>query len=486
MTILPVIATIVTLQLARHWFAIRYVLAGVPAFLILVGIGIAALASLSGVAELAFTIVIAGALALDLLPAARREPMMKLDWRAIAKTIERHARPGDVVIAGEAWSITSLGYYLRDLPPGVEFTGLRDVPSVIRAQNKARASWMVTTGIWEYGPVRDWMARYPILLSSPIESFRLHFAPNAGEFVRTRALPEEIRTMAAAAGDDLLLDIGDRDDLMLGGVWGTREGSPGDRFRWALAKDVSVTFPIRGARTRPIRVLAMPVTHPGLPPQTLTLLLNGRVAGVVTMNPYLDDYSFVAPAALWRDGINVLTFSFGRATTPASLIPGSTDQRTLAAAMHRVLIGDPSRAQAPVYAPRLASAALLDVRCGVSDGRTRFDPAQYNRAGVEALLARLGFDPVESWPHVASGEYTIEQIANTAALDNACTDPATFVEHAFATLLARPPNSVERRDLGARMRTGSTRSQIVDRILRNDGFRESVLRVAPETPPARR
>jgi hypothetical protein len=222
----------------------------------------------------------------------------------------------------------------------------------------------------------------------------------------------------------------------------------------------------------------MPVTHPSLPPQTMTLSLNGGVVGKVTMNSYLDDYTFIAPAALWRAGINVLTFSFGRATTPASLVPGSTDRRTLAAALHRVLIGDPSRAQAPMYAPRLASASLLDVRCGVSEERTHFDHDHYDRQGVEALLARLGFDPTESWPRVAAGELTIEQIANTAALDNSCVDAMTFIEHAFAALLARSPNSVERRDLLARMRTGASRSQIVGRILRADGFRGSVLRVA--------
>ncbi len=486
MTLLPVVAAVVTLQVVKHWFAIRYVLAGTPAFLILVGIGIAAVASLSGIAELGLTIVVVGLLVFDLAPAARREPMMKLDWRSIAKTIEQHARPGDVVIAGEDWSIGPLGFYLRNLPPGVKFTGLRDVPSVVRASSKAKASWMVTTGVWGYGEVREWMGRYPILLSSPIESFRLHFAPNAGEFVRNRALPEEIRTMAAAAPEDLLLDIGGRDDLMLGGAWGTREGSPGDQFRWALAKDVSVTFPVHDAQTRQIRVLANPVTHASLSPQTMTLSLNGGVVGTVTMNSYLDDYTFIAPAALWRGGINVLTFSFARATAPASLNPGSTDQRTLAAAIHRVLIGDPGRAREPMYPPRLASASLLYVRCGVRETSSRFDRAKYDRQGVQALLARLGFDPVEAWPHVAAGEYTIEQIANTAALDNACVDPRTFIENAFSTILDRPPNSVERRDLAARMRTGTTRSRIVALILRDDGFRESVLRAAPEAARGRR
>ena len=110
----------------------------------------------------------------------------------------------------------------------------------------------------------------------------------------------------------------------------------------------------------------------------------------------------------------------------------------------------------------------------MSEAGTHFDPAAYDRRGVQALLARLGFDPVESWPRVAAGDVTIEQLANTLALDNSCVDEMTFLEHAFAVLLQRPPNSVQRRDLGALMRTGTTRSRIVSLILRDDGFRESI------------
>src|SRR5437763_1375314 len=77
---------------------------------------------------------------------------------------------------------------------------------------------------------------------------------------------------------------------------------------------------------------------------------------------------------------------------------------------------------------------------------------------------------------VTAGDTTIEELANTAALDNACVDPASFVDRAFAALLARSPNSVEKRDLLARMRTGASRPQIVARILRAEGFRQSVCR----------
>jgi len=475
MAVLPVAFAVVTLHAVGHWFAVRYVIAGLPAFLVLAGIGIAALSSLAGRAELAFTIVIAAALAFDLVPAARREPMLKLDWRAIASALERHARPGDVIIAGEPWSTVSLGYYLRDLPPGVKFSGLWELPTAVKAVKQANAAWLVSAGLWGYGSVREWMCGYPLLLSSPLENFRMHFAPSASEFVRHRAAAEDIRAMAYATGDaPLLLNVGGTDDLLLSGSWGTREGSGGDAFRWVTGREASVTFPYRGTRARTIQVQAMPLTNPSLAPQTMRVSLNGGVAGEVTMKPYSSDYTIPAPALLWRDGLNVLTLTFGRATAPATLDRSLNDQRTLAAAVARIVIDDPSRARPPMHSVRLASSPLLDVRCVSRGERSRFDRREYDRTGVEALLARLGFDPVEAWPRVAAGDYTIEEIANTAALDNACADPQSFLDRAFAALLARSPNLVEKRDLLARMRTGSSRSQIVARILRADGFRQSV------------
>jgi hypothetical protein len=400
---------------------------------------------------------------------------MKVDWRSLAAVLKAHARSGDVIIAGQVWSGASMAYYLHDLPPGVRFMGLFDVKGAGSELQKARAGWLISSGPG-YNAVRDWMCRYPIVASSELEDLRVHFAPALSDFVLRHSNADELRAASYAAGDDVLLDVGDRDDLLLGGKWGTREGAPGDRFRWALEREVSITFPIRSAKARPITVTAMPVTHPNLGPQQMTLSLNGGVVGAVTMHGFLADYTLMAPAQLWRDGLNVLTITFSRATTPASLIPGSTDQRTLAAAMHHIVIGDASHARPPVEIPRLASASLLALRCASLDPRTNFDRRRYNRAGVEALLARLGFDPAEAWPQVAAGEYTIEQIANTTALDNSCTDAATFIERAFAALLARPPNSVERRDLAARMRTGTTRTKIVDLILHDDGFKESVSR----------
>ncbi|HEX3584252.1 MAG TPA: glycosyltransferase family 39 protein, partial [Thermoanaerobaculia bacterium] len=331
MAILPPLFSVAALKLFVHWFAIRYVIAGLPAFLILTGAGIAAVASFGGVAELAFTIVIAGALAFELVPIAQREPTLKVDWRAVAGTLKVHAKPGDLIIAGQMWSGASMAYYLHDLPPGVRFMGLFDVKGAAGELAKAKAGWLISSGPG-YSPVRDWMCRYPVVAASELEDFRLHFAPSVSDFVLRHSNADDERTASFAAGDDVLLDVGNRDDLLLGGKWGTREGEPGDRFRWALDREVSTAFAIHGVRTRTITVTAMPVTHPKLGPQVMTLWLNGKPFAYHTMADYLTDYRPGVPAAWWRDGVNVLTFHFKRATPPASLDPGSTDQRPLAAA----------------------------------------------------------------------------------------------------------------------------------------------------------
>ena len=223
MTILPPLFAVTALQLFGHWFAIRYVLAGLPAFLVLVGSGIAALTSLAGVAELAFTIVITGALAFELVPIARREPALKVDWRSLAAALKAHARPGDIIIAGQMWSGVSMAYYLHDLPPDVRFMGLFDVKGASSELAKRKAGWLISSG--PGNPVRDWMCRYPVVASSELEDLRVEFAPSVSDFVQRHSNAEEMRAAAYTATDDVLLDAGGRNDLLLGGKWGTGEGA---------------------------------------------------------------------------------------------------------------------------------------------------------------------------------------------------------------------------------------------------------------------
>src|SRR5207248_3051121 len=234
----------------------------------------------------------------------------------------RHVQPGDAVITAEQWSEVCLRYYLHRVPPRVHFGS---VYSVMLAEMYANVqpTWFLTAGEPEAPAVRDYICRYPLLAASELESFRLHYAPSLQHFVQHRAAAEDLRALAAALGPNLALHSGRDDELFRGDGWQGPEGAKGEEFRWATAKQASLLIPRNGARDRRVTVQALPLMHPSLPPQTMELSLNGRSLGTVTMTSRWRDYAFNAPAALWRDGLNALTFTFGRVTVPATLGPPS-------------------------------------------------------------------------------------------------------------------------------------------------------------------
>src|SRR5205823_3223254 len=100
----------------------------------------------------------------------------------------------------------------------------------------------------------------------------------------------------------------------------------------------AVTFPRWGARDRVVRMGLMPMDNPALPRQTARVSLNGRVFGELTLPPGWGEQALVAPAALWVNGLNTLSFDYGRAAAPAELDPKATDRRKLAAASAWIII----------------------------------------------------------------------------------------------------------------------------------------------------
>ena len=263
-------------------------------------------------------------------------------------------------------------------------------------------------------------------------------------------------------------------------IRGTPEAAGADAFRWVIAREATLTVPMRPIARR-ITIHALPMTHSSLPPQTMGLAINGQTVGKVAMENGWSDYAFVAPAAVWRSGLNELTLSFANAAAPVALDPKATDPRTLAASITRITIDDPALpprhdVRAPVFSTRFASGSLLAVRCPLRQRKSRFDPHDLDRAAVEAMIARLGLDPVSTWPLVANRRLTLEQVAEIAAFDSDCIGSSEFLEHAFEVLTMHSPNSVERRELLAQIRTGMPRIGIVSRIVSGDGFRRAVVK----------
>ncbi len=487
MALLPIVSAVVALAAIGHWFAERYVATALIGFVVLAGVGIADVGSrlsalgsrgarARGTGEpraesrepvaFALAALIAAAVAIDTWSIARHEPLLKLDWRAVGAALERRAGAGDTIVAAEQWSDVCVRYYTRRLPPGARIVGVADVKLAEMFANGGR-TWFVSAG-WGASTVRDWICRYPLLLASELEDFRLHYAPSLPDFVQHRAAAEDLRALAAALGPNVALHSGRDDELFRGDGWQGPEGPKGEEFRWATAKEASLRIPRGAPRDRRVVVHALPLSHPSLPAQTMTLSVNGTDAGTVSMTPEWRDYAFDAPAPLWREGLNELTFTFGRGTIPATI--GFSDPRPLAVCFGAVAITEsgPAHPPPPVVDIRLAGEPLFRMRCALPRKPTGW---RLREETTKSLFARLGFDPDPAWR-----ELRVEDAAAAVATESSCESDRAFLDRAFYVIAERNPNPGELADLLPRMQHGATRVEIAGRALRSLDVRRKLTR----------
>lgn len=452
MTVLPLAITLVALRLFDHFFAVRYVVPSVVGCVMLAGIGIAFLAQLLA---RRFAPLVAVAIAVIIAAqgwrSARTEPFQKLDWRGIAATLRQHVRPGDVILAAESWSDVSLRYYLGEIPnvrlirmAGVGIAGIV-VDETVR---ESHGAWLVTAGVSTDTSVRTWMCRYPVVLSSALENFRLHYAPSRGDFFQHRTRLPEQRAIAAALGA-----ITPDNDFAFGEGWANAEGS----FRWAVGKRATLILPVLQRRSHTIAFRAYPAA-----PQTMRVSLNGHAIGSIALADEWRDYSISAPAATWNEGLNRLALDFEK-----TVVPSANDRRELAVSFQRIAIDDMKDA----HVDTMRLAAFIDEQTAWRDTTTRFPPAALHRDRIEPLLGRLGIDPLLGWQKLAGGHVRLENLAETIADGSDCEDDRAFLHRAFAILLERPPDPTAERDLLRRLTNGATRAQVITRIVKSDEFR---------------
>jgi uncharacterized membrane protein len=490
MTILPAVFAVLPLAITGHFFATRYLAPSLIGFVLLAGTGITATGrglattvtrfSFRGGALTAsvLPLAIACAIAAQTWSTARREPFQKLDWRAIATALRLHVKPGDVIGPAESYSYLCLRYYLRDLPPDVHFVRLDLIPVAERWARSAPASWLITAGFGT--PVSQWMCRYPLLLASPLDGFRLHYVSPSGDFLHTRAGKAEQRAGSAVLGDrGFTLQMTRDDGFALTSGWADAEGSEESSNRWATGRRATLAFPRTGRRDRVIRFRAYPITDKVLPEQTMRISVNGTPAGDLTLAPHWLEYAVTVPAGQWNDGMNEITFEFGRAAAPAVLDPRSGDRRDLAVMFDWIAVDDVGftsineRRSLPPSV-RLATEHFLDARTAWRNTSTRFPSSRLRRDEVTQLLARLGFDPSTAWPQLAHGDVYLDDVVETIAYGS-CEDDPAFVRHAFAILLTRAPNDVERESLLRLLGSGASRVEIIGRLAKSDEFRARVL-----------
>jgi hypothetical protein len=309
--VLPTAIVVAAARATHHFFAIRYVISALPAYLLLVSVGVATIRR--------WNIVIAVLLAAIGWNAAIHDPFRKLDWRSIAAAIARHAHENDPVIADSDASAIAIGFYLRGLSPPLRVFNVRGsqmMGEVFAYQNTT--SWIVVAG--GESEFSRWACRFPIVLSSPIENFRLHYSPSAYYFLTDRSTPAEHRALLASFGGAPVLRFGPGEDGLLGDGWSAAEAEGGRYARWVIGNRALIAMP--GASGP----LDMEIS-PAISPQSVTIYINDKYIQKIALADGRTHYS--VPAG-WRSGINIIRFEFDRTTA---------GDPALAARMYAVGIG---------------------------------------------------------------------------------------------------------------------------------------------------
>lgn len=132
------------------------------------------------------------------------------------------------------------------------------------------------------------------------------------------------------------IDIGARDEYLIGGGWHDAERAGDITFRWA-ATPADVLIPLDHAAPLRLQIRAQAFNFAGAPPQILTVSVNGTRAQDVEVPPDWTTIALELDASYWRSGVNRVELAFSRATRPVDVGLGG-DTRPLAAAVDYVRI----------------------------------------------------------------------------------------------------------------------------------------------------
>ncbi len=469
MAILPIAVSVAALWKLRHWYSVRYIATALPAYLFLVAIGIVALLRLmlrgrTAVAVPVIALIAAGLIVREGWSSARTEPYRKLNWRVIAATIHEHAHARDAVVTTNDWSYVCLEFYLRRLPPRVRLISAGE--SASRASSVVAHNepvWIVSAGFHRPGDIGDWSCQYPVVLASPLESFRLHYASGIRHLLLNRLTPADTRALVARYPTHVM-HLGAESDFFLGGGWHGSEGVDGDVSRWTGPEPVSVMLIASAAVDHRLTLRMMPFDYRGAPPQIATISLNAAPLARVTLATGWHDYPFDVPRASWRDGVNYLTISFSRAEAPASLDPKSLDHRLLAGRFNMIVVTSRAAGKLADSLPELTRAFRInEPNDELLDQNTWWYGHPKKNLASAAFLARIGVDP--------SRRVAVDDIAETVAYDSDCLNDSDFLHIAYATILGRSLDTPGERYFTDALKKKETRVGVVRALVKSEEFR---------------
>jgi hypothetical protein len=471
MAVFPIAVSVVALWRLRHWYAVRYVATALPAYLLLAAIGITTLLRLvlrgrTAIAVPLVALIAAGFVIREGWPSARTEPYRKLNWRVIAATIHEHAHARDAVVTTNDWSYVCLDFYLRQLPPRVRLISAGE--SSVRAASVVahnKPVWIVSAGFHRPGDIGDWSCQYPVVLASPLESFRLSYAPSLRHLLLNRLTAADTRALVARFPSQVM-HLGSESDFFLGGGWYGSEGTGDEVARWTGKEPASVLLVASPAVDHRLLIRMMPFEYRGSPPQIATISLNAAPLARFTLTSGWHDYPFDVPGKRWRDGVNYLTISFARAEAPASLDPASGDHRPLAARLNMIAVTALDATRPSDTLPELTRTFRINEPGELLDENAWWYGGRHGAPASPAVLARIGVDPTRRVP--------VNDIAETVAYDSDCLNDSDFLHIAYATILNRPIDAAGERYFLAALNKKETRVGVVRALVDSEEFKKTM------------
>ncbi|HEX3578724.1 MAG TPA: DUF4214 domain-containing protein [Thermoanaerobaculia bacterium] len=469
MAVLPVAVSLAALWKLRHWYAVRYVVTALPAYLLLTAIGITAILRLIFRGRTAMAIPIAALIAAGFIvregwTSATTEPYRKLNWRVIAATIHEHAHARDAVVTTNDWSHVCLGFYLRQLPPKVRLISAGE--SAVRAASVVAHNepvWIVSAGFHRAGDVGDWSCQYPVVLASPLEGFRLHYAPGLQHLVLHRLTPADTRALIARYPSHVM-HLGSGSNVFLAGGWYGPDGDPAEGARWTGPEPVSAML-IASAADHRLTLHMMPFNYAGARPQIATMSLNAAPIARFALDPEWRDYTFDIDRTHWRDGANFLTIAFSRADAPAKIDPASKDVRLLAARLNLIAVTPMSSTKMTESLPELTRAFRINEPGEMLDENSWWRHSKRTALAPPSLLARIGIEP--------SRHVDLDDAAETIAYDSACLNDSDFLHIAYATILNRSIDAAGERYFASALQKKEARVGVVRALVDSEEFKRS-------------
>jgi mannosyltransferase len=350
---LPVVGWLALLTLLDRWYLVRYTSAGLPAFLLLVSIGL--VSSLSAVwnrlpgstRRPASTLCLITLLVVAIVSASnwsttRTEPWQKADWRALADLIAVLSVDHEPVIAHSDWSAISVRHYLEEAGRTMEVLNAgNDLTTARRLAGDRNGAWVLSAGYERATEFRAWMQTLDPVFRGELANMALFYSPDFSAFVGAPGRASALGRLLQSRGEPLNRLEFSSSELLLGTGWSYPEVSgDGTKFRWAAAETAEVGFLSRSSGPATLRLRLLPFPSAQALPQGMNIQLNGQPLQHLQLQVGWSEYDIPLAAHLWRRGPNVLTFRFDWLQSPADLDSGSADTRSLAAAFDFAAILD--------------------------------------------------------------------------------------------------------------------------------------------------